>query len=61
MSVCVSISFVANNILAFTLWLGVFEITWGPKQIDVLFIEFFFVFLLTATNFTDIEKCATQL
>ena len=41
--------------MAFTLWLGAFEIAWAPKQFHVFCLV---VFKIIVTNFTCVEQCA---
>ena len=41
--------------MAFTLWLGAFEIAWAPTKFHVLLLV---VFKILVTNFTCVEQCA---
>ena len=41
--------------MAFTLWLGAFEIAWAPTKFHVFV---FVVFKILVTNFTCVEQCA---
>ena len=41
--------------MAFTLWLGAFEIAWAPTKFHVFLLV---VFKILVTNFTGVEQCA---
>ena len=41
--------------MAFTLWLGAFEIVWAPTKFHVCLLV---VFKILVTTFTCVEQCA---